>query len=138
MQPKQLKQLCHDLTWFHSHEYFNGNCGFSDFSGIQEGTYNGWLLTVTLPRQSTTIWTRNGSGSFWMFLTMRNPSKNIPPNMMLLDHQGYLEDPKVNFKAPCEIIRGLHNNHLRMRDFHGISDAAQLRKAVFSLTKSQE
>ena len=100
VQPKQLKQLCHDLTWFHSHENFNGNCGFSDFSGIQEGTYNGWLLTVTLPRQSTTIWTRNGSGSFWMFLTMRNPSENIPPNMMLLDHQGYLEDPKVNFQGP--------------------------------------
>ena len=74
-------------------------------------TYNGWLWTVTWARQSSTIWTRNSSGGFWMFLTMRNPSKNTLPNMMLLDHQGYLEDPKVNFQG----VSGIH----------GISDAAR-------------
>ena len=74
-------------------------------------TYNGWLLTVTWARQSSTMWTRNSSGGFWMFLTMRNPSKNTLPNMMLLDHQGYLEDPKVNFQG----VSGIH----------GISDAAR-------------
>ena len=75
-------------------------------------TYNGWLLTVTWARQSSTIWrTRNSSGGFWMFWTMRNPSKNTLPNTMLLDHQGYLEDPKVNFQG----VSGIH----------GISDAAR-------------
>lgn len=59
-----------------------------------------------------------------MFLTMRNPSKNTLPNMMLLDHQGYLEDPKLTSKALVESM--------------GFRMLLGLRNAGCFLTKSQE